>query len=195
MFSHVPEIAYKIHHEFFWPVMGAAAITLTIYSFINFKTELKELFKFKWSYVLFGIAHAIALYGLSRLGIWIFTEIIPQTKDQIIAIYQTRNQLDPIIIGLLLVFLIGPAEEIFWRGFIQKRLMGKFGKWTGTIVGIALYVGVHLPSLNPMLLLAATVLGLHWGLIYKKFKSLVPGIVSHAIWDAMIFVIFPVNFI
>jgi hypothetical protein len=34
----------------------------------------------------------------------------------------------------------------------------------------------------------------HWGLLFYKYKSFVPGIISLALWDAMIFVFFPVVF-
>ena len=45
-----------------------------------------------------------------------------------------------------------------------------------------------------MLLLAAFVLGAHWSYLFWRFKSLVPGLVSHIVWDVAIFVLFPVSF-
>lgn len=193
MFATFTEFTSNIHYNHFWPVMSIATISLTLFTIINTKKNFKALFEFKWKYLWIGIIHAILLYGLSRLGVWIFTELFDWAAPQIRAIYQTRTQAPKIVIAPLLFFLIAPAEEIFWRGYVQKNFMKKYGARIGTAIAIFFYTFVHIWAFNPMLLLAATVLGIHWSLIYTKFRSLVPGIISHAIWDVMIFVIFPVN--
>jgi hypothetical protein len=125
--------------------------------------------------------------------VWLFVQFFDWTIPQIQAIYQTRTQADPMLIATLLLFLIAPAEEIFWRGFIQERLIQKIGIKRGTIIGIVLYSMVHIWALNPMLLLAALVLGIHWSLMYAKYRNLVPGIISHAVWDVLIFVVLPIS--
>lgn len=193
MFADFTEFTRTVHYNYFWLVMSFATITLTIYTFRNSRGKLAELFEFKWKYVWIGLIHAILLYGLSQLGVWIFTELFDWAAPQIRAIYQTRYQADPRLIAGLLLFLIAPAEEIFWRGFVQNRLMKMFNVRTGTIIAIGLYTFVHIWALNPMLLIAAFVLGLHWSIIYARFKTLTPGIISHAVWDVAIFVLFPVN--
>ena len=92
---------------------------------------------------------------------------------------------------LLLLFIIGPGEEIYWRGFIQNTLSKKMGETKGYIISVLLYAGVHIITGNIMLVIAALVCGIYWGWLYKKEKSLLPVIISHAIWDLTIFVIFP----
>jgi membrane protease YdiL (CAAX protease family) len=42
-----------------------------------------------------------------------------------------------------------------------------------------------------MLLVAAGVCGLFWGLLYWREQNLIPVIISHSLWDVMIFVLFP----
>ncbi|MBI3258414.1 MAG: CPBP family intramembrane metalloprotease, partial [Ignavibacteriae bacterium] len=145
-------------------------------------------------FIPIGIGHALILYAMSRLGVYLMTEVFTGVKPQIEAIYQTRSQLSSLIIAPLLFFLIAPAEEIFWRGFVQHRMMAKLGSWRGTILTVTLYASVHIWAMNPMLLLAAAVLGVHWGIVYRRFGSLIPGIISHALWDTAIFVILPVTF-
>lgn len=193
MFTSFPIEVSIIHHQYFWHAMTVATIILSVYTFVNQKDRLKEIFKFEMKFVLIGLIHAIVLYGISRLGVYIFTEVIGIGKEQIAAIYQTRMQADPKIIAMLLMFLIGPSEEIFWRGFVQNRLQDKFSKKHAFIITALLYSGVHIWALNPMLLLAALVLGVHWGLMYMRFGSIVPGLISHAIWDTLIFVVFPIT--
>jgi len=120
------------------------------------------------------------------------SEIFPGVTPQLASIYATRYQLDPAIIAVLLVLVIAPFEEIFWRGLVLEKLMGVLPSRVALWIAIGLYSVVHIWAMNPMLLLAAFVLGAHWSLLYWKFRSLVPGLVSHAVWDVMIFVVFPV---
>lgn len=194
MFSTFPNLANVIHTTYFWYAMTFSTISLSIFSFKFQKNKLNELFRFEWKFVGIGIGHAIFLYALSNFGVYLMTEVFTSVRPQIEAIYQTRTQLSPMLIAPLLFFIIAPAEEIFWRGFVQNRLMGLYGAMQGTIIAIILYAGVHIWAMNPMLLIAATVLGVHWGFVYKRFGSLVPGIISHALWDTAIFVLLPIKF-
>ncbi len=188
------EFSKTIHNQYFWIMMSIATIILSTFSIIMQKSKLKEIFKFEWKFVYIGVIHAALLYLLSRFGIWLFTQFFTSVRPQIEAIYHTRTEADPLVIGLLLLFLIGPSEEIFWRGYVQDNFMKKFGGKVGTIMAIALYTLVHIWAFNPMLLLAATVLGIHWSIMFYRFKSIVPGIISHALWDFAIFVVFPITF-
>lgn len=72
-----------------------------------------------------------------------------------------------------------------------KKSCKKFGENKGYIFATLLYAGVHIITFNFMLVVAALVCGIYWGWIYKKEKSLVPIIISHAIWDFTVFVLFP----
>ena len=82
--------------------------------------------------------------------------------------YVTKAELNPAVIGLLLFFIMGPAEEIYWRGFVQETLTGRFGRTTGLLVTSAIYALVHIFAFNFMLLIAAAVCGLFWGLLYLR---------------------------
>jgi len=194
MFSHFPEIAVVIHTQYFWYAMTFSTVLLSVYSMYFQRNTLASIFAFERKFVLIGVVHAVILYGMSRLGVFIFSHFFDGVIPQIESIYQTRSQLSPTIIAPLLFFLIAPAEEIFWRGFVQNKLMKRYGLTKGTIIGICLYSGVHIWALNPMLLLAALVLGIHWSIMYRRYHSIVPGIISHAIWDTAIFVLLPVTF-
>lgn len=194
MFAEFTEIGDLIHNNYFWIAMSASTLILSIYSLINNKKDFKQLFKIDRKLIYIGILHAIVLYLLSRFGVLIAKEIFSDVVPYIESVYETRTQLNPVIIGFLLAFLIGPAEEIFWRGFVQKNFESKFSKRKALYLTTFIYAFVHIWALNPMLLLAATILGIHWGYLYMKFNSLTPGLVSHAIWDTLIFVILPINF-
>jgi len=194
MFAEFTGIGDIIHNTYFWIAMTISAASLAIFSVLTQKDSFKSLLKVNKKLILIGLGHAILLYGLSRLGVFIAQNMFDFVVPQIEAIYTTKTQLDPLYIGLLLIFIIGPSEEIFWRGFVQNKIGQISNPKKALIITTIIYSLVHIWAFNPMLLLAALVLGVHWGLLFYKYKSLVPGIISHALWDAMIFVFFPVVF-
>jgi hypothetical protein len=91
----------------------------------------------------------------------------------------------------LMVLVIGPGEEVFWRGYLQRHLQDRWGNVPGFLAATALYALVHAGSGNPMLVLAAAVCGLFWGYLYLRSKSILLVLISHTIWDVAVFILFP----
>lgn len=152
-----------------------------------------RLYYFEPNYILIGLISAVILYLVFYTGDFVSKFILPFADKQIIGVYHNKSLLDPAVIGLLLLFIIGPAEEVFWRGFVQDTLAEKFGDNKGWIVASLIYGAVHIVALNFMLFMAALICGLFWGWMFRKYKSVWPGIISHAIWDLTIFVLLPVR--
>jgi len=50
---------------------------------------------------------------------------------------------------------------------------------------------VHLTTGNPLLIGAALVAGLFWGGLYLWQGSILTIVVSHTLWDILVFLIFP----
>ena len=91
------------------------------------------------------------------------------------------------LIAVLLFFVTGPSEELYWRGYLQRGLSQRLGGFGGYVAATALYAAVHLWTLNVMLVGAAAVAGAFWGLLYWRLNNLAPVIISHSIWSALIF--------
>ena len=98
-----------------------------------------------------------------------------------------------ILIFLLLFFITGPGEEIFWHGFLQDRLMARWGNVAGYLITTSVYAGVHLFSWNLLLILAALVAGAFWGLLYLWKRNLLIQIISHSFWSTVIFAVVPIQ--
>lgn len=141
--------------------------------------------------VFLGLAAAAALYGIFWAGNIISRWLFSFAGGQIAAVYGNKAQTSPYLIAFLLLFLIGPAEEIFWRGYIQARFSARWGEGVGLLCGATAYSLVHIWSANLILMLAALTGGLFWGWLYSRTGSLVPGLISHAVWDVAIFILFP----
>jgi len=142
---------------------------------------------------LTGLGSAAALYLIFWLGRTVSLALFDFAGDQIGAIYHKGEGTPAWVIALLLFFVTGPGEEIYWRGYLQRRLMVRFGRWPGWALATALYAGVHVSSMNFMLVGAAAVAGAFWGAIYAQGRRLAPVILSHSVWSTVIFAVFPLR--
>ena len=138
-----------------------------------------------------AVLSAACLYGLFALGRQASVSVLPFASGQIGSIYAIRQEAAEGIIALVLVFLTSPCEEIFWRGFLQRWSMDRFGEVRGWLLAALAYAGVHVVSGNFMLAGAALTAGLFWGYLYLHTRSLYLCIVSHALWTVAIFLIWP----
>lgn len=189
MFS--PITAQKIN---FWAVMSIATVSLILYTFLANWKQTRLLFRFEIKYIWIGILSALFLYLFFFVGHFIATNLFGFAREQVINVYSTKEGTSLVAISLLLVLLIGPAEEIFWRGFVQSQIYSKLVKPLPSILlSTFFYTIVHIWALNLMLLAAAFFCGLFWGFIFHRHKSLVPVIISHSLWDFTIFVLLPLS--
>ncbi len=177
----------------FWLKISISAALLASLGLKLSHGERSERFTFKTRHLWLGPLSAIVLYGVFWFGKEVSSFLFPFAPGQISNIYVTKTQLDPVWIGFLLLFVMGPAEEIYWRGFVQRTLSRRLGAMAGVLLTSAIYALVHVFALNLMLVTAAAICGLFWGWLYEREQTLTPLIISHSLWDVLIFVIFPLN--
>lgn len=179
-------------HINFWYVMLLATGTLTTLSFVFYK-DLKKQISFNIKDIALGLGSALLLWGIFYIGNavsnWMFDFAHPQINN----IYAMKDGHDKLFVGLALLFWIGPAEEFFWRGYIQRTMEDKQGKWKAFIITTLIYAFVHIWAFNFMLFMAALICGAFWGFVYMKNRNLLTVLVSHAIWDVAIFILFPIS--
>lgn len=182
--------ALKLYN--FWFSMSAAVLVLTAFALYYGGIPFRRR---DWSKraILSGLASAVALYIIFWLGNQVSQWIFHFAKPQIASIYTIRTQGEAFVITLILLFVTSPGEEIFWRGFVQKRLMDRLGTVPGYLCASAIYAAVHVASGNFMLTMAALTAGLFWGWLYQRERNLIPCILSHSLWTLMIFVLLPVS--
>ena len=87
---------------------------------------------------------------------------------------------------------VGPgiAEELFFRGFLQKPLIERWGRWTGIAVSAAAFGLMHLDMVQGALAFAA---GLFLGWVVERFESIRPAIVAHVTNNAMFVALVPLT--
>ena len=179
-------------HVNFWVMMTCSGAALTIFTTWARPGWWKEV-RLKFSDVVLGITLAAALWGVFWLGELFSTLLFDFARGQVDSIYGMKEGENPLVLTLLRLLIIGPAEEIFWRGFIQNRFSARWNPNTGFIVTTLVYSLVHLSKFNFMLIMAAMVAGLVWGLAYRFFPERLGAIIiSHALWDCAVFIWFPI---
>ena len=142
---------------------------------------------------ILGIGSAGVLYAIFHVGDRVARVVLPRGSREIEEIYALRGTRPALEIAARLAAIIGPAEEIFWRGFVQRRLMALFGRWPGTALATGVYAGVHMPSGNLTLIGAAGTAGAFWSGMYALGFPLAAIVVSHVAWDIWIFLVAPTS--
>ena len=181
----------------FWLTMTASAVILTSLALLFSPEKLPRVEKPLWQ-VLAGVLIALLLWGVFWTGDKVSSWLFDFARPEVDSIYSMKTGLPTSVIAAQLLLVIGPAEEFFWRGYVQ-RTMGKLFEGRKSpqdkafVVTAVIYALVHVWSLNFMLVMAALVAGVVWGLLYRLRPQMLPAlIVSHALWDALVFVWMPI---
>ena len=142
---------------------------------------------------LIGVAAAVVLYVIFWLGDFCAAAVFGFAPRQVEAIYAIRELGNPWLVGAVLLLVTSPGEELFWRGFVMRQAVARWGRNAGFAVGAGLYGAVHLFSGNFMLVMAALVAGLFWCTLYRWRGNLTACVVSHALWTIGVFLLFPIR--
>ena len=175
----------------FWLSMCIAVSALTALA-VHFDGLPVRRADWRLRSVISGLFAAAALYSIFWLGNSFSQILFSFAKLQVSSIYGIQTQGETLLIGFILFFITSPGEEIFWRGFVQRRLVRRFGRKRGWLLASTVYAAVHIASGNFMLTMAALTAGLFWGWLYLKERNLVPCIVSHSVWTVTIFILLPI---
>jgi uncharacterized protein len=173
----------------FWYIFSGSILVLIAYAM--FQEEVDDELSFI-QYLFLGAISGFLLYFVFWLGIRAFDFLqLPHNRS----IENLYKWFAPSLFWqyLALVLVAAPGEELFWRGFIQKRLLKNFTPTVSILTASILYASVHIYSGSFLLVLAALLSGFVWGYLYFLKKSMPLVIVSHIIFDLMVFILLPLN--
>lgn len=140
--------------------------------------------------LVYGVAGGTVIYGLFAAGFQML-KVFPIEVEPSVAAFLSAFSPTSIWHYLLLMFIIVPGEEFFWRGFIQQ----KFKQYVPTPVAIliasllfggAVGIGGFWPGI-----VAGIVAGGVLGILYEWKKSMPALIVTHLVMIVLLFLIFP----
>ena len=175
--------------ERFWQRMTATGAGLGSLALLT-EPELRRT-RIRTRDVALGLASAAGLYGVFRVGDAAARRIMPKGAEEIDDIYALRALQPKTEIAARLALVVGPAEELFWRGFVLRRSQRLYGRWRGAAIAALKYGGVHLSTGNATLAGAATTAGAYWSALAAAGMPMGALVVSHVAWDVWIFLLQP----
>nr|WP_259545880.1 CPBP family intramembrane glutamic endopeptidase [Heyndrickxia oleronia] len=173
----------------FWYIYTATSLLLISYSIVSDKSHDEQS---NGKYLFLGILSGVVLYLVFWIGDWLFSLLSSYLDKQI---GKTYKLLSPKYIWhyFVLVFVLAPGEEIFWRGFVQKRLMYHIQGWLPVLITAMLNASIFIYSENIILIIAGLVGGIFWGSLYLWRKNIPLLVVSHVIFDLLLIIVLPLH--
>ena len=141
--------------------------------------------------VLMGLLSGVALYLLFFAGALVVRETpLWPWVERVVDL--TRTTAPGGLAALVIVFATSPSEEVLWRGAVFARLTRRYGAgWRPVVLTTVAYAGFVALSGSVVLPLAALVCGAVWTRQRQITGSIVPGLVSHALWSLLMFLWVP----
>ncbi|WP_234978421.1 CPBP family intramembrane glutamic endopeptidase [Bacillus tuaregi] len=171
----------------FWYMFTATMLILMSYSILHEKSDQQASF---FMYSIYGILSGMLLFALFWIGHFLIQFFQLPFKQEISKLYTSFAPKEIWHYIVLLLFIV-PGEELFWRGFIQKRLSKFLNIRYSILVAALLYASVQIYSGFIIHAIAALIAGLFWGALYAWKKSLSLVIVSHLTFDVLLFILLP----
>ncbi|WP_408010586.1 CPBP family intramembrane glutamic endopeptidase [Pseudalkalibacillus sp. A8] len=171
--------------ENFWFLFPLVQGGLLLFALLLGKLMLKLPSK---KQIAIGVGSGIVLYGLFAFGKLLVNVFMSGLFEELENLYGLISP--KIWWHTLIVFtIIIPAEEFFWRGYVQSRLSGSVR--FRLVLSVLLYALAHLASGSILLVLAALFAGIVWAILYEKTKNILVPLLSHLVFDILLFLAFP----
>jgi membrane protease YdiL (CAAX protease family) len=158
------------------------AILLILVALKKENSSIKQLMNYDKSkaglyikYFLFGLLPTLVagwLYCKAQISMGIDADISKYTGNEL-------------FIWLILTPILVPfLEESIWRGYCLAKFSRPVRGIIFTSISFAFFHGIF----SPLVLLATFLMGIIWGLLYLKTKSIIPGFLLHLISRYLLFI-------
>jgi membrane protease YdiL (CAAX protease family) len=164
-----------------------ASIGMAIVAAAMLPSLFRSLLAPSWRLILIGVAAGAVMIAATYILFPVVTSICPLALSATKSLYgliPPRTTL-PIV---AIVYVIILAEEMMWRGVVQEAIAARLRPIGAVIVSALVYGLSHAPIGSPLLVIVAVFCGLYWSALRWKTGSLIPGLVSHLLWDTAVLV-------
>ncbi len=175
-----------------WLAIGGAAIALGLAVLLFQRPASTALLQPSPRLVLLGAAAGSVMAVATYLLYPLFARILPFIATDTLQLYAAFRVPSLVVASVALVPVI-LGEELVWRGVVQTTLVDRFGSWRGVALAAVVYALVHVPLGSAVLVAAAFSCGLAWGTLRATTSSLVPTLVAHLLWDAIVLLWLPLD--
>lgn len=139
---------------------------------------------------LIGIGHGLFILVFTVAGYFMFQEApFLMNIGRSLSQWGATSSNKWAIVVFMIVFN-GVVEEVFWRGYALKRLLGVLRPWTAILVATIFYTSYHLATILTFfrftlisleIILSIFAAGLLWGWMRWRFNSLWAPVIGHGL--------------
>jgi membrane protease YdiL (CAAX protease family) len=143
--------------------------------------------------IVLGLALALVLYLIFVGGNALVKSTSPlgvnaSDETSIYSLFEST----PLTLKLLVFLLDAVGFESYFRGVLQRLFTPTLGVASAFVVA-GLDALIHLSSLNPLFVVTTFISDSVWGLNFYYAKDLSSNILNHFLWDALVFIAFPIT--
>lgn len=184
----IPDQLMTDLYGFFAGTINLIALGLPALGILFFtKTSFKKFFHFKNVHFSYILAAIIMLMGCKIINSEIdnITRFFLPMPEFIGNIFKQIFSCNIIIQFYILVFVAGITEELLFRGVILRAFLTHYSEKKSILVSAAMFSLFHL---NPYQMISAFVLGIVFGWLYVKTKSIWFCIFCHGFSNFIVFI-------
>lgn len=177
---------FFLNQQYLLPAVYSCILGLCLWHVYQRSLNLREIFGFSKDKLLRYSLLGVVIGGVLGVGEYFILHPAPAFPTFEVK-YLFRDM-------VYMFLFVGVAEELLFRGLIQRDLMGAFGwKW-GLFGASALFAVMHLTWRSMPELGFVFIAGLILGALYWKTKNLTAPIVAHGANNVMLVAILPYIF-
>lgn len=173
-----------------WWALGGAAIVLGAAVVVARGVDLRALLRPSAGLVALGLASGAATVAATYALYPLLVRWAPWATLEAELLYAAFRAPSLVVAAWVLAPVI-VGEELVWRGIVQDALARRLGRWGGALAAGAAYALVSIAIGSPLLVLVSLAMGLAWSLLRALTGSLVPTLVAHVVWNAVVLLWLP----
>jgi membrane protease YdiL (CAAX protease family) len=131
-----------------------------------------------------GLAAGVGVY----VGTLVFVSVVvrwPVFRRHVAEIYHQRRGVSLGTALALVVLVVAPGEEIFWRGLVQARAAEATTPAMAAVITWAAYVAANAASRSLPIVAGAVVGGAVWGALAWWTGGVLASVLCHAAWTGL----------
>lgn len=175
-----------------WVAIGGAAVLLGAVVWILDGAAGRSALQPSLRRVLLGAAAGCAMAAVTYVLYPVTVRLAPFVAADTARLYWAFRAPLPAVAALALLPVV-VGEELVWRGVVQGALVRRLGPWGGVPMAAVAYALAHVPVGSPVLVAAALFCGIAFGALRAATASLVPTLVAHLAWDAVVMLWLPLQ--
>jgi membrane protease YdiL (CAAX protease family) len=133
---------------------------------------------------LIGASAGVVLYKATVFFVGVASEH-PVFRRHVRALYDQRHGISLPAALIVAAVVIGPGEEVFWRGLFQSHLAESHGWWAGAALTWTTYTAANAVGGSLPILAGALVGGAVWGLLAVATHGVLAPMLCHSVWTGL----------